>query len=114
MAAMWKLKLKILGDYAVSLGVIVAFSLLLRGAEYVLMAQTRIAPDQLKAPRVAVMTCTKTPIAPVTNPDGTITPGSDCTGLYYIDVITPAGIELKIVGTIQPQAVNAADWSLVP
>ena len=83
-----------------------------------LHAQTRINPDQLKAPRVAVMTCTKapTPATTVTNPDGTMTtiPGSNCTGLYYVDVVTPAGTELKILGTVQPGPVNAADWSLVP
>lgn len=68
-----------------------------------LTAQTRISPDQLKAPRVAVMTCTKAPTAT-----------ADCTGLYFVDVVTPAGTELKIVGTVQPDVVNAADWSLVP
>lgn len=65
--------------------------------------QTRINPDQLKAPRVAVFTCTKAPAAT-----------ADCAGLYYVDVVTAAGRELKIVGTVQPEAVNAADWSLVP
>lgn len=67
------------------------------------VAQTRISPDQLKAPRVAVMTCTKPP-----------TPTADCAGMYYVDVVTLAGTELKIVGTVQPDVVNAADWSLVP
>jgi hypothetical protein len=77
---------------------------LLSGSVLLLLhAQTRINPDQLKAPRVAVMTCAKP-----------ATPTADCTGLYYVDVITPAGTELKIVGTLQPEAVNAADWSLVP
>lgn len=86
--------------------------------DYHVHAQTRIAPEQLKAPHVAVMTCTKPAIAPVTvtNPDGTTTttPGSNCAGLYYVDVVTPAGTELKILGTVQPGPVNAADWSLVP
>lgn len=80
--------------------------------------QTRIAAAQIEAPRVAVMTCTKAPTPPVivTNPDGTTTttPGSNCAGLYFVDVMTPAGTELKIVGTVYPGVVNAADWSLVP
>lgn len=96
---------------------IAALALVALVAEFA-KGQTKLGPQQVSAPRVAVMTCTKTPTAPVTvtNPDGTITttPGSDCAGLYYVDVITPAGTELKILGTVQPAPVNAADWSLVP
>lgn len=68
-------------------------------------AQTRIAPDQIRAPRLAVLTCTK----PASS-------GADCSGLYFVDLITPAGRELKIVGPAIADgvAINAADWSLVP
>jgi cobyrinic acid a,c-diamide synthase len=39
---------------------------------------------------------------------------AECGGLYYVDVITAAGTELKILGTVQPGPVNAADWRLIP
>lgn len=65
--------------------------------------QTKIAPDQLQAPRVAVLACHGS------------TPTSDCAGLYYVDLITPAGTELKIVGAVASgAALDPAIWSLVP
>ena len=38
----------------------------------------------------------------------TVTPGSNCAGLYYVDVITPAGQELKIVGPAIADQVRVA------
>lgn len=69
----------------------------------VLHAQTRINPDQLKAPRVTVLSCVAVP-----------TPTSSCTGLFYVDVITPAGTELKLMAEPAAAAINPTDWSLVP
>lgn len=61
--------------------------------------QTQIGPQQMKAPRVTVMTCTQIP---------------SCAGLYLVDVITPAGTELKIVGSASANPGPVSDWSLVP
>ena len=67
-------------------------------------AQTRVAPQQLVAPRLAVLACSGK------------TATSDCAGLYYVDLVTAGGTELRIVG---PEASNGVTldpglWSVVP
>lgn len=70
-----------------------------------LHGQTLVDPNQLKAPRVSVLSCT-----------GDTSPTSNCTGEYYVDVITPAGTELKIVGGLAPGNIvlDPKLWSTVP
>ena len=77
---------------------------LLSVANY-LWPQTRIDPDQMKAPTVAVLTC-----------NGATSPTSDCTGLYYVDVVTAAGTELKIIGPVATAGatLDPKVWSVVP
>ncbi len=70
---------------------------------YRLHAQTRIAPDQLRAPRFAALAC----IAPATA-------NSNCAGLVYIDAVTPAGTEIKIIGAPVTVPIDPAAWSIVP
>jgi len=97
---------------------IAALALMALVAEFA-RSQTRVAPEQIRLPRVVVLqNCTKPQVGPVTvmNPDGTTTttPGSNCAGLYYIDVVTPAGTELRLVGSQAPAMLDAADWTSVP
>jgi hypothetical protein len=68
-----------------------------------LFAQTSIAPNQLRAPRVSVLQCS-----------GTTSLASDCTGFYYVDVATPSGTELKIIGTPATAPIDPAHWAIVP
>ncbi len=74
-----------------------------------LHAQTRIAPRQVSAPRLTVLQCTATPISPKVGctVDGT---------LYYLDLITPAGKELKLVAVPSTllEPLDPAVWSMVP
>lgn len=92
--------------------VICALGLIILAVELA-RGQTRLDGGQLRSPRVSVFTCTKPPsivIDPVTG----VQVVAECGGLYYVDVITAAGTELKILGTVQPGPVNAADWRLIP
>jgi hypothetical protein len=53
----------------------------------------------------------------VTNPSTgvTTTYTSDCTGLYYVDFITPAGTEIKLLGSIYTNPLpDPGFWSIVP
>ncbi len=72
-------------------------------AELRIFAQTRIAPDQLKAPRFVALAC----VAPATA-------SSNCAGLVYIDAVTPAGTEIKIIGAPVTVPIDPAAWSLIP
>jgi len=65
-------------------------------------AQTRVDPNQLKAPTVLVMSCSGTTV------------NADCAGLYYADIVTPAGIEIKIVGAPPLVQLDTTRWSIVP
>jgi hypothetical protein len=82
--------------------------------------QTQIGPQQMKAVKAVVLTCALPAVAPVTvtNPDGTTTttPGSNCAGMYYLDVVTAGGAEVKLIG-VPPLAGFAFDpsgWNAVP
>lgn len=65
-------------------------------------AQTKVDPNQLKAPTVVVMSCSGT------------TTNADCAGLYYVDVVTPAGTEIKIIGARPDSQLDTTRWSIVP
>jgi hypothetical protein len=99
--------LKIFFDFAGVTVALVGMLLLMRGAEY-LAGQTRktqVAPDQIKAPRFAALAC----VAPGTA-------NSNCAGLVYIDAVTPAGTEIKLIGA-PPTAgftFDPAGWNLIP
>ncbi len=66
-------------------------------------AQTKIAPGQMKAPRVSVLQCS-----------GSTSSTSDCSGLYYVDVTTAAGTQIKIIGTPAAAPLDTTHWSVVP
>ncbi len=66
-------------------------------------AQTLISPSQLKAPRLAALQCS-----------GSLGSSSDCTGFYYLDVITPAGTELKLIAYPAAPTIDPTHWSVVP
>jgi hypothetical protein len=68
-----------------------------------LLAQTKIAPGQLKAPRFVALAC----IAPGTA-------NANCAGLYYIDAVTQAGTEIRIIGAAPTAPIDPAAWSPVP
>ena len=69
-------------------------------------------------PIISLMQCSKSPVSPVTvtNPDGTMTttPGSDCSGLLYVDLVSPSGTEMKLVGGAPISPVDASAWTAVP
>lgn len=70
-----------------------------------LHAQTKVAPEQLRAPTVMVMKCAGVP------------PGQQsCDGLFYLEVTTSAGTPVKLVGTstLPPFALDPRFWSVVP
>lgn len=78
--------------------------------------QTQITPRQIRGlASVVVMKC-----AGVTSPgDPNATPpipSSDCTGLYYVDIVAADGTELKIIGAAPPPGVtiDPAHWSVIP
>jgi hypothetical protein len=92
-----------------------------------LAAQTQITPDQIRGTRVvSLMTCTKppTPPTPALDPMGNpildaagnpvMIPGSNCAGLYYIELTRPDGTTLKLVGSPAPLNLDPASWSVVP
>jgi hypothetical protein len=64
--------------------------------------QTQIGPSQMKAAKAVVLACANA------------TPASNCTGLYYIDIVTAAGTELKIMGAPATAPIDPAIWSVVP
>lgn len=66
--------------------------------------QTRIAPDQLRAPRPILMSCA-----------GITSPASSCDGLYYVELTQADGSKLKIVGAAAPAGfvLDPARWQLV-
>lgn len=68
-------------------------------------AQTKVGPDQLKTPRITVLHCVE---PPETSPN--------CMDLYYVDVITAAGTELKLIGAPATQfdVIDPTKWVLVP
>lgn len=97
---------------------IAVVALLLLAAEMA-ESQTQLAPQQMRAAKAAVLTCTKPPTLPatVTNPDGTTVfkPGVDCASIVYIDLVTAAGTELKIIGVPATMTtINPPDWTVVP
>lgn len=77
-----------------------------------LRGQTQITPRQMRGlASVVVMKCagvTATTVDPPTV--------SDCTGLYYVDLVAADGTELKILGTPAAPGVtiDPAHWSLIP
>lgn len=72
-------------------------------------AQTQITPRQIRGlASVVVMECAGVTAA---GP-----PISDCTGLYYVDLVRADGTELKIVGAPPAPGVtiDPAHWSVIP
>jgi len=69
-------------------------------------------------PVISVMRCTKPAVLPATvvNPDGTstTTPGSDCAGLFYVDIATAAGTEIRLLGSSAALPIDPAVWTAVP
>ncbi len=62
---------------------------------------------------IEVTDCSATPrLTSMMSCTGTTSPTSDCTGLYYVDVITPSGTELKTVGSPVTAPLDPKVWSL--
>lgn len=78
----------------------------------VMGGQTRVNPNQIAGTleHLSVLQC-----AGVTSAPG-VTPASDCTGLYYFDLLKADGVELKVVGTMPAPdfVLDPAHWSIVP
>ncbi len=86
----------------VVLSAIAALGLLALVAEFS-KGQTQVAPAQIKAPRFVALACI---------PPGSAT--ASCAGLVYIDAITPAGTELKLIGAPTTVPFDPTIWSLIP
>lgn len=75
----------------------------------VIHAQTQITPRQIRGlASLVVMQCAGVTAA---GP-----PASDCTGLYYVDLVRADGTELKILGA-PPAAgvtIDPTHWSVIP
>lgn len=85
---------------------------------YRLYAQTQITPKQIRGlGSFTLLQCSGvTGTSTVTNPDGTITnTQSDCTGLFYVDLVAADGREWKIFGGPAPAGVtlDPAHWTPV-
>ncbi len=69
-------------------------------------AQTRVAPDQIWGlSQLLIMGCS-----------GATSPGSDCTGLMYVDLKKPDGSHITVVGTAPPSGftIDPTKWSQLP
>lgn len=82
--------------------VIAALALVALVAEFA-KGQTRVAPTQIQAPRFVALAC----VAPGTA-------NSNCAGLVYIDAVTPAGTEIRIIGAPASSPIDTTAWSLIP
>lgn len=68
-------------------------------------AQTKIAPAQLQSqPHFVALACLPPGTASVSN----------CQGLFYIDLVTAAGTELKLIGAPIAAPFDPTMWQPVP
>jgi hypothetical protein len=69
-------------------------------------------------PIISLMKCTKPSVASssITNPDGTITKtlGSDCSGMYFVDLLSPSGTELVLLAMPAPMPLDPTIFAPVP